>query len=79
MDWEKDIDWEKVDEVALALLCLTLGNDGRAWKGLAWEVMNRLHDKRWILDPKNKAKSVVVTEQGEAKADEFLRKYFEKT
>lgn len=40
---------EKVDEMALALLYLTSfqekGYGPRAWKGMAWDVMNRLHEK----------------------------------
>ena len=35
-------DQDKVDEVTLALLFLTLHDDCRAWKGLDWDVMNRL-------------------------------------
>ena len=76
MNSRNNVDWEKIDEVALALLSISLGGDGRAWKGLDWDVMNRLHDKGWILDPKNKAKAVVFTEEGEAKADELFRKRF---
>ena len=37
-----DIDTDKVDEAALALLLLTLDRDGRAWKSLDWEVTERL-------------------------------------
>jgi hypothetical protein len=71
------IDWNKVEEVALALLCLNL-HDGRVWKGLDWDLMNRLHERGWILDPKSKAKSIMVTEEGEDKATEFFRKHFAK-
>ena len=70
------IDWDKLEEVALALLGMTLQDDGRAWKGLDWDLMDRLHHRDWILDPKNKAKSVVMTEEGEKLADEFFRKHF---
>ena len=70
------INWEKVDEVALALLSLTLSDDGRAGKGLEWDIMNRLHEKGWIRDPKSKAKSVVFTNEGEKKAGEFLQEHF---
>ena len=76
MSSQDNVNWEKVDEIALALLCLTLGGDGRAWKGFDWNVMDRLHEKGWILDPKKKTKSVVVTEEGETKAKEFFKKYF---
>ena len=60
MDYNKD----KVDEMVLALLFLTLHDGGRAWKGHDWEAMNRLHSKGLILNPVDKAKSVVLTEQG---------------
>jgi hypothetical protein len=76
MSANEKIDWDKVDEVALALLSLTLDGDRRAWKGLAWDVTNRLHEKGWIFDPKNKAKSVVFTEEGEHRANEVFRKHF---
>lgn len=78
-DIETDIDTDKIDEVALALLYLTMHSDSggvRAWKGMDWEVMNRLHEKGYILDPKNKAKSVAVTVEGEEKAKELFDKYF---
>jgi hypothetical protein len=32
-----DYDRDKVDEMVLALLWLTLGGDGRAWKGHDWD------------------------------------------
>jgi hypothetical protein len=71
------IDWDKIDEAAFAILCLTL-HDGRAWKGLDWDILDRLHRRGWILDPRNKAKSVVVTEDGEAMAKRLLEKHFAK-
>lgn len=76
MSSKDSINLEKIDEVALALLSLTLGSDGRVWKGIAWSVTDRLYDKGWILDPKSKAKSLVFTKEGEAKADEFFSRYF---
>jgi hypothetical protein len=41
-----DYDRNKVDEMVLALLTLTMMKDGsevRAWKGHDWEVLDRLH------------------------------------
>ena len=43
MSDERKVNWEKVDEVALALLSLTLHDDSRGWKGLASEAMNSQH------------------------------------
>lgn len=74
-----EYDADKVDEVALALLFLTMHKDGRAvraWKGLDWGVLDRLHEKGWISDPKSKAKSVIITDEGEALAKEFFEKHF---
>lgn len=74
-----EYDADKVDEVALALLFLTMHKEGpvvRAWKGLDWGVLDRLHEKGWISDPKSKAKSVIMTDEGEALAKEFFDKHF---
>ena len=73
------IDWDKVDEVTLALLKLTSFNDHgfvRSWKGHDWEVMNRLHQKGWIHNPVGKAKSVVLTEQGVEQSEALFAKHF---
>ena len=57
-----EIDRDKIDDAVLALLYLTLDRDGRAWKGFDWDVMDRLHAKGLIANPKIKAKSVWLTE-----------------
>ena len=70
---------EKLDEIVMGLLWLTMFEDHgitRAWKGLDWDAMNRLFEKGWIQDPKSKAKSVVVTEEGKTIAEEMFRKHF---
>jgi len=71
------LDPDKVDEAALALLYLTLHDDDRAWKGLDWEVTDRLHVKGLIADPASKAKSVVFTTEGLQAAERACRKLFE--
>ena len=50
----------------------------RAWKGFDWDAMNRLHETGYITDPKGKAKSVVFTEEGLARAEKLLEKLFGK-
>ena len=72
MDYNK----EKVDEVALALLLLTLHDEYRAWKGFDWDVLDRLYQKGFILDPKNKNKSIVFTEEGLTKAKTLFDELF---
>ncbi len=76
-----EIDTNKIDEAALALLFLSMHSDAglaRAWKGIDWEVMNRLYEKGYVLDPKNKARSVLVTKEGEKKSEELFIKLFSK-
>ncbi len=74
-----DYNTEKVDDFALALLFLTSFEEYgamRAWKGMDWDVLNRLHEKGYILDSKNKNKSVAFTEEGYKRSQELFEKYF---
>jgi len=72
-----NIDEDKIDEVVLALLQLTLHDERRAWKQFSFEVMNRLHEKGYILDPVNKNKSVVLTDEGLGLSQELFTKHFQ--
>jgi hypothetical protein len=71
-----DYDQDKVDEMVLALLWLTPAGDGRAWKGHDWDALDRLHAKGYISDPKSKAKSVVLGEEGERLSRELFERHF---
>ncbi len=55
-----EIDTDRIDDAVLGLLWLTLHDGRRAWKGFDWGALDRLHEKRLIADPANKAKSVVL-------------------
>lgn len=71
-------DESKIDDAVLALLYITLNlKDHRAWKSHDWDAMNRLHQNGLISDPATKAKSVLLTEEGEAKAKALAQKLFE--
>ena len=72
------IDTEKVDEAVLAVLYLTLHEHVRAWKGIDWDAMDRLHAKGLIDNPAGKRKSVEFTDEGLRKAEECFRKHFAK-
>ena len=73
MEYDKD----KVDEVVLALLFLTIHDRGtRAWKNIDWDAMNRLHEKGYIGNPRTKAKSVILTEKGGRLSEELFWKHF---
>lgn len=63
-----DYDLDLAGEFVLALMAFEIHDGGRAWKGFPWEVLARLHEKGLISDPRTKAKSVVLSEEGEAQA-----------
>lgn len=73
-----ELDERKIEDAVLALLYLTLHKDHRAWKSFDWEAMNGLHERGLILNPVSKAKSVVLTEQGEVEAERLAQKLFGK-
>ena len=72
-------DEAKIDEAVLAVLYLTAWEEHgltRAWKGIDWDASNRLHERGFIDDPKNKNKSVVFTEEGLARARASAERLF---
>jgi predicted transcriptional regulator len=74
-----EYDRDKLDEVVMALLYFTSFDDRgitRAWKGHDWDVLNRLFEKGWIHDPKSKAKSVAITEEGVRASADLFKKHF---
>ncbi len=76
-----EYDQEKVDEAVLALLYLTSFTDHgetRAWKGMDWDAMDRLCEKGYISNPKSKAKSVALTDEGRKLSEELFFKLFGK-
>jgi hypothetical protein len=76
-----EIDYDTIDETVLALLHLTSFTDHgvtRAWKGHDWDALNRLHEKGFISDPRTKAKSVVLSDDGAQRANELFNKLFQK-
>lgn len=71
-----DLDRDKIDEAVLALLWLTLHDERRAWKGFDWDALERLHARGLIADPVNKAKSVILTDEGLRQSEELFRALF---
>jgi hypothetical protein len=77
-----DYDRDRVDDMVLALLYLTMHEDRtgtRVWKGHDWATMGRLHEKGYIANPKVLAKSVAITEEGKEKAEQLFLRLFGKT
>jgi hypothetical protein len=69
-------DVHKLDEVVLALLHFNADRDGRAWKSFDWDVLDRLFERGLITNPKSKARSVVLTEEGTRLAEGMFEKHF---
>jgi len=77
MEYDKD----RVDEMTLALLHLVMhdeeeGYGARAWKNFDWDTMDRLHERGFIGNPVNKARSVTVSPEGCKRAKELFEKHF---
>jgi len=76
-----EIDERKVDEFSLALLYLTTFEDKwgiRTWKSYSWDVLDRLHESGYIEDPRSKAKSVLLTDEGVKRSKALFEKHFAK-
>jgi hypothetical protein len=71
-----EFDAAKLDEIVLALLYLNMSTTARAWKGFDWDSLDRLHSRGLISNPKSKAKSVELTEEGARLAEESFRRHF---
>ena len=76
-----DYDRNRVDDMVLALLCLTISQEdewggARAWKSHDWDALDRLHAKGYISDPKSKAKSVGLSPEGLRRARELFEQHF---
>lgn len=78
-----DHDTDKIDETVLALLWLTIHEDGEfggawTWKSHDWDALSRLREQGLISDPRSKAKSVLLTPQGLDKSEELFERMFAK-
>ena len=71
-----DLDEDKIDAAALALLRLTLHDERRVWKGCDWDVLARLHEKGLISNPVGKARSVYLTDEGLETSAQLLEELF---
>lgn len=59
-----EYDDKLIEDAVLALLATFSSDDGNAWKGFDFEIMNRLHEHGLISNPLNKNKSIWLTEEG---------------
>lgn len=73
-----EYDNDKIDETVLAVLLLTLHQDYYAWKNINFDVVDRLYEKGYIDNPKNKNKSICFTDEGLEKGREIFDRLFGK-
>ena len=59
-----EYDEKLIEDAVLALLATFSSDDGNAWKGFDFEIMNRLHEQGFISNPVNKNKSIWLTQEG---------------
>jgi len=74
-----DIDYDKIDDCTLALLYLVTSENeygARAWKSFDWATMDRLHQKGYISDPKSKAMSIVMSQEGLSRSKALFEDFF---
>jgi len=69
-------DEKKVAEMVLALLGVFEFENGRVWKRIDFAVMDELFKNGFITDPKKKAESVYLTEEGLRLAKALAEKHF---
>jgi hypothetical protein len=73
-----ELDTRNIDDAILGLLYLTLHEQFRAWKSMDWDALDRLHERGLIDNPANKAKSVVLTDEGLRECKRLFEKQFAK-
>ena len=74
-----ELDTDKLDAAALAILSLTLHDGQRVWKSIDWAITDRLFEKGLIENPAGRAKSLVLTKEGLAEAEAVLAGLFSKS
>ncbi|NBD95370.1 MAG: hypothetical protein GVY11_02705 [Gammaproteobacteria bacterium] len=74
-----DANTEKLAELALAIMWLTVHDDGRGtrvWKSIDWDVTDLLFEKGWISDPRTRAKSVRLSDEAERLGAKVFAEHF---
>jgi hypothetical protein len=72
-------DERRVQDTVLALMHLNAHKDKngwRAWKSFPWDATDGLHERGLIGDPRSKAKSVVLTDEGARLAEQLFTELF---
>ena len=73
---EHEPDWKRVEDVALALLSLTLHEGNRVWKQISWDVIDRLHEKGLISNPRTRTQSIALSPEAIERAERVFQELF---
>ncbi len=71
-----EYDEKLIEDAVLALLAAFSSDDGNAWKGFDFEVMNRLHEHGFISNPVNRNKSIWLTGEGLERGTQLAKQLF---
>jgi hypothetical protein len=72
-------DERRVQDAVLALMHLNAHKDKygwRAWKTFPWDATDGLHERGLIDEPRSKAKSVALTDEGAHLAEKLFAELF---
>jgi hypothetical protein len=72
-------DERRVQDAVLALMHHNAHRDSfgwRAWKSFPWEATDGLHERGLISDPRSKAKSVALMDEGARLAEQLFTELF---
>ncbi len=69
-------DEDKIEEAVLALLGALEFENGRVWKRFDFAIMDTLHEKGLISNPRGRAESMVLTEEGTRRAKALAERLF---
>ncbi|WP_308076733.1 DUF6429 family protein [Paraburkholderia megapolitana] len=71
------VDTASIDTAVLTLLYLTEHEHKRAWRGCDWGALDQLYERDLITDPRNKARSAILTEDGWREAERLYKRHLE--
>lgn len=71
-------DEAKIEEAVLALLGVFEFEKGRVWKRFDFEVMDALHAKGYITEPRGRQESTHLTEEGMVASKHLAERLFGK-
>lgn len=69
-------DEKLIEDAVLALLATFSAENGNAWKGFDFEIMNRLHELGFISNPVSKSKSIWLTAEGQERGRQIADRLF---